>query len=170
MADADFRRRVEMIEAGEADDFQTVNTPLTTDRQLASFSVYLGVMSRENPSAVEKSLNLPNLDRSTGFFRQMISVVVSNAASDGDKEFVETLLKYAPDPAAAAQDGLRHIFDAIARDSREKYSTDVATVLVRAGANATQAAAPMEAQLIAQQNTAAASLSKMAQFKKSIGA
>ncbi|MDI1229394.1 MAG: hypothetical protein PSY14_17075 [bacterium] len=169
MADADFKRRVEMITAGKADDLQTVNTLLADDTHLSSFSVYLGVMSRENPSAVEKSLNLPNLDRSTGVFRQMMSVVVSNAAYRGDKEFVETLLKYAPLPAAAAQDGLNHMFNAMARDGRDDYSSDVAAVLVRAGANAAQAAAPVEAQLAAQQDAASASLSKLAAFKSSIG-
>lgn len=169
MADADFKRRVEMIEAGQQDDFQTVNTVLADDKYLHSFGVYLGVMSRENPSAVEKSLNLPNLDRTTGFFRQMISNAVANAAYRGETEFVETLLKYAPAPAEAAQDGLRHIFDSMAMDSREKFSADTAAVLVRAGADAKTAAAPYEAQLVAQQNKAAA-LSKMAQFKSSIAA
>lgn len=170
MADADFKRRVEMIEAGSVDDFQTVNTLLADDKYLHSFGVYLGVMSRENPSAVERSLNLPNLDRTTGFFRQMISNAVANAAYRGETEFVETLLKYAPAPAEAAQDGLRHIFDSMAMDSREKFSADTAAVLVRAGADAKTAAAPYEAQLVAQQNKAAAALSKMAQFKSSIAA
>lgn len=168
MADAEFKTRVAMIEAGQADDFQTVNNLLADDKHLTAFARYLGVMSRENPSAVEKSLKLPNLDRATGFFRQMMSNTVANAAYDGNTAFVETLLKYAPAPADAAQDGLNHMFNAMAQDSREKYSTEVAAVLVRAGANAAQAAAPAEAQLTAQKNAATASLSKLAAFKKSI--
>lgn len=171
MADAEFTRRVEMIEAGLADDFQTVNKLLADDKYLWAFGRYLAVMSRQNPSAVEKSLVLPNIDRRSGFFDQMMLGAIQNAAYNNEKEFLEVLLKHAPAPAAAAQEGLTHMFNTMSGTERnEDPSPDVAAVLVRHGADIAKASQAAEMLLVSQQRAAAASLAKLSGFKKSLGA
>ncbi len=170
MSDADFQRRVKMIEAGLADDFQTVNNLLKDDKYLWSFGPYLRAMSQTGTDRVEKSLKLPNLDRSTGFFDQMMTGAIQNAASGNEKEFLLVLLKHAPAKATAAQEGLSHVFNTLLDVAREQSSAEVVALLIRHGADVNLAAKPVEMQLAAQARGAAEAQAKLAGYKKNLGA
>lgn len=168
MSDADFKRRVEMIEAGSAGDFQTVNDLLKDDKYFWSFGPYLRAQSYLSLEAVEKSLSLPNVNRSSGYFDRMISGLVQSAAYNNQKEFLEVLLEHAPAPAAAAQEGLAHIFNTLSEPAGEEHSPEIAAVLVRHGADVGKASQSIEMYLASQQRVAAASLAKLAAFKRGI--
>lgn len=169
MTDADFTRRVQMIEAAQGGDFATVNALLKEDTYLRSFTQYLSyLVATDKRDALETSLAFPNLDKNNHYYESMILDLILHAAARGKTETLKFLLPLSPDPKDSATLALRHIFNFMSPGCLDKPSAAAGKILVENGADITQAAMLQEGQLTAQIKAAADTLKKLRRFKTSI--
>lgn len=142
MSDPTIERQVKMIEAGEKGDFDAVNQLLADDKYLQSFGNYLHSMIRHGAAAVEKSLNLPNLDRNSAPFERVVSNMVLQAAHQGNAELLELMLKHSKKPADDSSDALRSLFNRLAEKAGDdRPATEIGKILLRNGAQVDEALA-----------------------------
>lgn len=136
MSDPTIERQSKMIEAGDKGDFDAVNRLLADDKFLHSFGTYLTSMMRHGADAVEKSLSLPNLDRSSAVFESLVSNMVVNAATSGDARLLEVMLKHSRKPADDSSRALKVLFNKLAEKRGEDMpSAQVGRLLIKNGAH-----------------------------------
>jgi hypothetical protein len=142
MSDPVIELQVKMIEAGDKGDFAAVNQLLADDKYLLSFGNYLHSMMRNGTGAIEKSLNLSNLDRASAPFERVVSNMVVQAAHKGDADLLELMLKHSRKPAEDSSDALRSLFNRLAeRAGDESPATEIGKILLRNGAQVDEALA-----------------------------
>ncbi len=140
MADPIFDRQIQMIEAGDRRDFDTVNKLVAEDSYLHAFGNYLHSMMRHGPEVIEKSLSLPNLDRDKPPFERVISNMIVHAAHHGDAGVLEAVLKYSKKPADDSSEALKSLFNRLAEKAgSERPSTEIGQILLRNGAHVDEA-------------------------------
>jgi hypothetical protein len=142
MSDPTLERQVKMIEAGDKGDFDAVNQLLADDKYLQSFGNYLHSMMRHGAGAIEKSLNLSNLDRASAPFERVVSNMIVQAAHKGDTELLELMLKHSRKPAEDSSDALRSLFNRLAEKAGDdRPATEIGKILLRNGAQVDEALA-----------------------------
>ncbi|TAL38012.1 MAG: hypothetical protein EPN97_04390 [Alphaproteobacteria bacterium] len=152
MSDPAIERQTKMIEAGDKGDFDAVNQLLAEDKFLHSFGNYLNSMMRHGADAVEKSLSLPNLDRSSAVFESMVSNLVVNAAANGDARMLEVMLKHSRKPADDSDRALKTLFNKLAeKRNAEMPSRQVGLLLLKNGAHLDEALAQPESRFAEKQ-------------------
>jgi hypothetical protein len=169
MSDPTIERQAKMIEAGDKGDFDAVNQLLAEDKFLHSFGSYLNSMMRHGPDAVEKSLSLPNLDRSSAVFESMVSNMVVNAAASNDARLLEVMLKHSRKPADDSSRALKVLFNKLAeRRGEEMPSKQVGLLLLRNGAQIDDALAHPETRLAEKQAELQQLRAQVEEFRQSL--
>ena len=166
MSDPVIERQVKMIEAGEKGDFDAVNQLLSDDKYLQSFGNYLHSMMRQGTAAVEKSLNLSNLDRASAPFARFVSNMVIQSAHQGNADMLELMLKHSKKPSEDSADALRSLFNRLAEKAGDdRPATEIGKILLRNGAQVDEALAQPRERLSGREKELKALRTQVEDFK-----
>jgi hypothetical protein len=169
MSDPTIERQSKMIEAGDKGDFDAVNQLLAEDKFLHSFGSYLTSMMRHGADAVEKSLSLPNLDRSSAVFESLVSNMVVNAATSGDARMLEVMLKHSRKPADDSSRALKVLFNKLAEKRGEPVpSAQVGRLLLKNGAHLDEALSHPEGRFAEKQAELEQLRAQVEEFKQAL--
>lgn len=169
MSDPTIERQSKMIEAGDKGDFDAVNQLLAEDKFLHSFGNYLNSMMRHGADAVEKSLTLSNLDRSSAVFESMVSNMVVSAATNGDARMLEVMLKHSRKPAEDSDRALKTLFNKLAeKRTAEMPSKQVGLLLLKNGAHLDEALSHPESRFAEKQSELEQLRAQVEEFKQSL--
>jgi hypothetical protein len=162
----------QMFEAYRNADFETVNTLLKTDEDLKAFSQYTFILAATGKEAALKtSLNLPNLDKNSPYYKRMVLDLALTAAHEARTNILDIVLPLAEKPAENATSALSRIFNSMAPGhSPCPANTDasIGKYLIEKGADVAKAVSLSEGQLTSQIKQMGKSLKNIRRYKNEI--